>query len=86
MSPSLGYFVTTAQTDKDRKSNKGQGPCQVGMMWREKTYAAWNPDSRDLGAAIYRGCLGKPASPGPIDFGMCGSLQVLLLERTPPSH
>ena len=37
MLPSLVYFVTVAQTDKDRKSNMGQGPCQVGMMWREKT-------------------------------------------------
>lgn len=64
----------------------GQGPCQVGMMWREKTDMLLESRFSGLRCCYYRGCLGKLASPGPIDFGMCGSLQVLLLGRTPPSH
>ena len=31
MLPSLGYFVTEAQTDKDRKSNMGQDGQSIGV-------------------------------------------------------
>ena len=37
-----------------------------------------------LRCCCYRGCQGKLASPGPIDFGRCGSLRSSCWEEQPP--